>query len=79
MYAKLRRSAAIRGQLDKVTPHRGDSHNPIKTHTQALLHIFFLFFLVVPERCSIFKAPQKEFNNSIFSTLIFLFYYNYAS
>lgn len=26
MYAKLSRSAAIRGQLDKVTPHRGESH-----------------------------------------------------
>lgn len=43
MYAKLSRSAAIRGQLDKVTPHRGESHgNEIAllkhthTHTQRL-------------------------------------------
>lgn len=36
MYAKLSRSAAIRGQLDKVTPHRGESHGNEKhtyTHT----------------------------------------------
>lgn len=45
MYAKLSRSAAIRGQLDKVTPHRGESHgNEKHTHTQTLSAFCFLTF-----------------------------------
>lgn len=40
MYAKLSRSAALRGQLDKVTPHRGESHGNEK-HTQTFLLFFY--------------------------------------
>lgn len=66
MYAKLSRSAARRGQLDKVTPHRGDSHSYEialleDTHTRARARIhtrvqkgffFPLLLLVAFQPCS---------------------------
>lgn len=55
MYAKLSRSAAGRGQLDKVTSHQGGSHSDeivLLKHTHTLVlfsrysHPFFFFFLI---------------------------------